>query len=146
MRAGDGKLHPLGNIGRVIPDTLQILGNHQDIQHALAVSRILRNLCNQILLALGKQVVNHIVVLNDTPRECQVPAHKGVQTVGDHLDGRLRHLLDMRVMAARAGQIRDDLRDVARLIADALDIRNHLENGRDQTQVACHRLLLQQEL
>ena len=49
-------------------------------------------------------------------------------------------------MAARAGQAGDDLGDVARLVADALDVGDHLEYRGDQTQVARDRLLLEQQL
>ena len=49
-------------------------------------------------------------------------------------------------MAAGIRQVGDDLGDVARLVADALDIRDHLEHGRDQAQVARDRLLLEQQL
>ena len=146
MRAGDGEFHPLGDIGRVVADTLQILGDHQDIEHALALLRIFGNIRDQVLLALCEQVVNHVVVFYHAPRQRQVAAHERIQAVRHHFDGGLRHLLDMLVMAARTGQVGDDFGDIARLVADALDIRDHFQYRGDQAQVACHRLLLQQEL
>ena len=88
----------------------------------------------------------HIVVLDDAPCKRQVAAHDGVETVRDHFNSRLRHLVDVGVVAARAGQAGDDLGDVARLVADALDVGDHLEHRGDQTQVARDRLLLEQQL
>ena len=51
----------------------------------------------------------------------------------------------MRVMTARTGQIRYNLRNITCLVTDTLDIRDHFQHGRDQTQIACNRLLLQQQ-
>ena len=130
----------------MVADTLEVLCDHENIEHALAVRGALRDLRDEILLALVEQAVYHIVVLDDAPCKRQVAAHKGVETVRDHFNGRLRHLVDVGVVAARAGQAGDDLGDVARLIADALDVGDHLEHRGDQTQVARDRLLLEQQL
>ena len=146
MRAGDGKLHPFGNIGRVVADTLQILGDHQHIEYALAVLRVLRDLRDKVALALVKQTVYHIIIFNNAPCKGQVTADKRIQAVGHHFNGCLRHAVDMRVVTARTGQIRYNLRNITCLVTDTLDIRDHFQHGRDQTQIACNRLLLQQQL
>ena len=63
------------------------------------------------------------------------------------MDGRARHFAQQIVVFRRtAGEILDDLRDVLRLIADALHVRDHLQRRRDLAQVARDRLLLEQEL
>ena len=48
--------------------------------------------------------------------------------------------------ACRSAEKADDLRDILRLIADALHIGNHFQRGGDLPQIPRHRLLLQQQL
>ena len=59
-----------------------------------------------------------------------------------HLDG----LAHSRVaLLADNDQMRDDLRDIGGMVADALHIRDHLHGGGDAAQVTCHRLLAEQQ-
>ena len=62
MHARHGKHHPLGNVGRVIPDALKIFGDHEQIERVFAVVRLRRNLFDEAALDLVKIPVDHIVI------------------------------------------------------------------------------------
>ena len=120
---------------RVVADAFQILGDHQHIEYALTVLRVLRDLRDKVALALVKQAVHHVIIFNNAPCKGQVTADKRIQAVGHHFNGCLRHLVDMRVVTARTGQICYNLRNIACLVTDTLDIVHHMEQGTQTVQV-----------
>ena len=62
---GHGENRPLRDVGRVVADALKILGHHQQIRRRLAVIRILADGLDQLALHRVKQIVHHIVAVDD---------------------------------------------------------------------------------
>ena len=79
MLTGNGIHHPLCHIDSVVADAFQILGDHQHIEYALAVLRVLRDLRDKVALALIEQAVHHVIIFNNAPCKGQVTADKRVQ-------------------------------------------------------------------
>ena len=50
VRSGDGEFHPFRDVGRVVTDTLKVLCDHENIEHALAVRGVLRDFRDEVLL------------------------------------------------------------------------------------------------
>mgnify|MGYP007014881271 CR=1 FL=1 len=76
--------------------------------------------------------------------ECAVAADEGVEGVAEHGARPTRHLCeggDGRYGGALIDQAHRALRDVDRVIADALEVARHLDRADQETEVAGHRLL-----
>ena len=56
-----------------------------------------------------------------------------------------KHNYEVDFLIADGDKVRDDLGDVGGMVADALNIRDHLHGSGDAAQIACHRLLTQQQ-
>ena len=98
----------------------------------------------------GVEVVIHLVVCGDHPAGgIFVLCRQGIEGIQDHLVGLFAHgngLTYRRVaLFADGDKVGDDLGDVGGMVADALNIRDHLHGSGDAAQVACHRLLTQQQ-
>lgn len=148
MGPGVGEDDPLGEIGRMISDTLEVFGDHQKIQSLVTVVDILVNEGDQLGFDHIEQLI-HFIVGGDYPtRQIQIILHEGIDTVGDHLHGSRGHLRDVFQLldVGLVYQIDDDFGDVRRLISDALQIGDHFQYGGDETQITSHWLLLQQNL
>ena len=72
---------------------------------------------------------------------------EGLQALGDHGAGLLGHPADQAAIRCAVAQEKgDDLCNILRLIADTLQIGDHLQRGGDLPQIPGHRLLLQEQL
>ena len=146
MPAGDGVFRPFRHIGCVVGDALQILGNHQHVQIAFTVGRVLRDGADQIALDAVEQTVHHVVIGNDLPREAQVVPDERGDAAADHMDRACGHAFKIRRHAAALpGGEAGKLRNVRRLISDALKVGDDLQRGGYLPQLARHRLLAQQQ-
>lgn len=61
---GDGEDDPLGNVGGVIADPLEILADHQQIQSVFSLGGLVGDPLDEQFLDLGKVAVHHIVVVD----------------------------------------------------------------------------------
>ena len=105
--------------------------------------RRLGNAGDERALDAVKLCIDDVVVRNDLLCQHYITFYIGINAFRDHFNDCLRHFAqNVEVARVRPGQKRDDLGDVLRLIADALQIGDHFERGGDLPQVARHGLLL----
>ena len=138
--------HVLGDVGGVVADPLEVLGEHDHVELLRGRLGVAAELAQHRLHHLVLHPVDHVVLVEDGAREVRIGAREGVERAAQRpLRGarqgrgrrRQRHL-GLRRQAPR------DLRDVAREVAHALEIRrDHLDrqhlaqvfrNGRLQRQ------------
>ena len=149
IAAGAHELHPLGHIHGVVADALQILNDHQQVQRCVHLAGVFGDLLRQLMLD-GVEIVIHRVVCGDHPAGgIFVLCRQGIEGIQDHLVGLFAHgngLTYRRVaLFADGDKVGDDLGDVGGMVADALNVRDHLHGSGDAAQIACHRLLTQQQ-
>ena len=85
MDASDRKLYPLCNIGGMISDTLQIFGNHDQIDRFFSlIAFVVCNCIDQFLFRLFKHDVYSIICFHHTSAQLQILIYIGSNTVADH--------------------------------------------------------------
>ena len=131
----------------MVANAFKVLGHHQQIDAELAAFPVLANQLDELLLHLVEELVHHVVVLHHLVGQGQVLADEGVDGVCHHLDGGLGHLLDVHLAEGDVPllQVGQQLRNVRGLVANALQVGNHLQRRGNLPQIAGHRLLLQQQ-
>ena len=130
----------------MVADSLDILGNQKVVKDCLALVR-LADFFNQIPFDCAVKAVNYIVTDNHIPCLAVIPFDVGSHRFVQHLDNLVGHfgkLIHLSVFAVR--HFLDKVGDVDRMVADSLHVRNHLECGRNMTQIRGYRLLLEQKL
>ena len=134
------ELCPLADIDRVIADPLQVLCDHQVINAVICRYSSCFQIIDDILLNLIKQIINHIISCNDFLRAVNVHRDKRFYRVVYHPSRRVRHLRNMLDHAAAllSGLLRllihreetkNQLRNIRRVIADPLHVRNYLQRS-----------------
>ena len=122
---------PLGNVCRVIADTLKIFCHHQHIRRLLAVFDVLINLFDQLLLKVREQIIDHIILRNHRARQLQILVAECVHTLDDHISSLFRHAfhqikLDRAALVCRVGHQNRHLGNIRRMVSDPLHIGIHL--------------------
>ena len=101
---------------------------------------------DQLALHRVKQVVHHVVPLDDPFGLDPVPLGEGLQALDEHHARLRRHLPNhLAVERRQLFQHQLDFGDIRRVVADALHVRRHLQRRGDHAQVARHRLLRQEQ-
>ena len=94
-------------------------------------------------------VVHRVVCGDDLARRQLVLCRQGIEGIQNHLVSLFAHgngLTYRRVaLLADGDKVGDDLGDIGGMVTDALNVRDHLHGSGDAAQVACHRLLTQQQ-
>ena len=133
----------------MVADALQILDDHQQIQRCIHLAGVFGDLLRQLMLDGVEIVVHRVVCGNDLARRQLIFGHQGGKGIQDHLVSLFAHgngLTYRRVaLFADGDKVGDDLGDVGGMVADALNVRDHLHGRGDAAQVARHRLLTQQQ-
>ncbi len=130
----------------MVADSLEIFGNHQQVQNGVWLAGFVLQRLNQLLPNSEEQLIDRIIVPNDLLNQLKVSLNKGFDALCDHPDSRSCHLGDVQAVLLLDGvrYIPGQLCNIRCLVTDSLHIGNHLEGGRDHAQVLCHRLLLEQ--
>ncbi|MPN10218.1 hypothetical protein SDC9_157513 [bioreactor metagenome] len=97
-------------------------------------------------LDVVERVVHDVVAANHLFGQCHVGVHKRVHRIVHHALCRLRHHHDARAnFRDLAREVRRDLGNIRRSIANALDVGDHFQRGGNGAQITRHRLLTQQQ-
>jgi len=139
--AGGGVIDHFGDVGGVIADPLDVLGDEQQVGRLADVVRVLHHEGQQGAEDRVVEIVDRGVAFDDPDRGLGVALDEGVEDVVNHLGGDARHFGHQRhrLDVADILQQRDALGDVFGVIANALDHARNLERGDDIAQVAGHR-------
>ena len=130
----------------MVADALQALGNHQHIQSILAIDVSLGDLIDEHAHDAVQKIVQHLVGLDDLMGKLAIGLHEGVDAFAQHLLGVLQHgEQEVRFGIQPATQVTGDLGDHEGLVADALQVGNHLQRRGNLAEVGRNGLLLQQQ-
>jgi len=137
-----------GDVGGVIADALEILGDQNEFESRKHNAGIAHHIGEQLAEDLIAVVIHLVVAFQDFAREIDVAADHCVQGVADHFFGDFAHAwqVDVRLDAWMAENSQGALRDVDGLIADAFEIVIDARNGQDETQVHGHELVQSEKL
>ena len=124
-----------------------VLGNHQKVKGKFTVLLILCNQLDDGVFHLDKIAVDNVVLVDDRLRRLHAFLDKGVDALGNHLDRRLGHIVNLAAgLHGAPAQEENDFSNLLRLVANALHVCDHFQRGGNLAQIPRHRLLLQQQL
>ncbi len=135
-------MHDLGDVGGVVADALDVLGDEQQVRAGGDVARVLHHVGQQLAEQAGVHLVHLLVPAPDLGGALHVALHEGVEHV---LQGRLdqiRHARDRVERLDRRQLVQGEgaLGDVDHVVADPLHIAGDLEARHDLSQVDGHGL------
>src|SRR5262245_30510578 len=144
----DQENHHFRNVGRVISNTLEVLGNKNNLQRSRDVLCVLHHVGKQLTKDLLVAIIDKPVVSDDFLGQFRIRVDERIQTVlknslrGFGHNGQVDKPLHLRFL----DELRGAFGDIDRNIPDAFDVTNNLQCGRNKTQIASHGLLESQNL
>jgi len=136
MLAGRGIIDHLRDVGRMVADAFEVLGDEQQMSGLADVVRIFHHVGEQGAEDGIVEIVDRGVALDDRGGLLRVARGEGVEHVVDHLRRDPRHLGEQRERADPALlDAGDALGDILGIIADPLDHARDLERGDDIAQI-----------
>jgi len=138
--AGRGVKDHLGDVGRVVADPLQILGDEQQMRRLADVVRVFHHVREQGAEDRIVEIIDRLVAFAHPHRRCGVAFDERVEHVVDHAGRNSRHLRKQgdRLDLADILEQRNAPRDILGIIADPLDDAGNLERGNDVAEVTGH--------
>ena len=131
----------------MVAQTLQIFGDHQVVDGAIHMLFIHGDIRGKVFFDLVEIIVHHIVPGNHVRSQNQVLPDIGLDGIVHHFLRGLGHIRNVgqRGRDAVLLDVRGDLRDICGGVADAFDIRDHLDGRGYFPKVARHGLLAQKQ-
>jgi hypothetical protein len=132
-----------GDVGGVVADALEILGDEDEFERGKDDAGIAHHVGEEFAENLVAVVVNTIVRGEDFLGEVNVAADDGVEGVADHFFGEFAHAreVDVRLDAGMAKDAQGTLSDIDGLISDAFEIVIDARDGQDEAKVDGHELV-----
>jgi hypothetical protein len=130
------------DVGGVVADALEVLGDEGDAHGAADVLRLLDHVGQELAEELHVQRVDRVVGREHLARQIDVAVDEGVERLVQHRRDRLAHARDVDVRLERRllVELQGALGQVHRQVADALEVGDHLERRRHEAQVGAGRL------
>src|SRR5690606_11006509 len=141
--AMDEVVDALGDVGRVIADTLDVLGAEQKMGAEADVARILHHVGQELAKHRIIHGIDLLILAPDREREVTIAFRVGVKHVLEPAHRTLHHAAKAGHDGLRVGLVRDGKGALGRIlgkIADALQIRGDAQRRHDVTKVIGHGL------
>jgi hypothetical protein len=138
----------LGNVGAVIGDALQILGDHDVAQIRGGFLAIGFHQANHVLHDLVIESIDYVVALEDVAGEGLVAEVESFDCVAKGGEDGVGHEPEITggLVVGNLGERENALGDVDGAIGDALEIGVDLDNGSNGSQIDGRGLLKRQEI
>jgi len=129
-----------GDVGGVVADTFEILGDHDEFEGREDDRGVFHHVSEEFAEELIAKAVDLIVALEDGLGEFLVAADKGVEAVADHGLGEFTHArqINVRLHLWVAHDAHGGVSNVDGLIADAFEIAIDAGHGQKEAQVGSH--------
>src|SRR5580692_800294 len=133
----------LGNVRGVIGDALEIACDQQNVQRLPCAGRIVVHLLHQVDERLIFHAINDAIHLQHGFGDFGLTVEEGLQRTLHHRAHAIGHAgyVDRQTDLRLADQVEHALRDVYRLVADALEISVDLQDCENEAKIHRHRLL-----
>src|ERR1051325_1408406 len=140
-----GEVHRvLADIRRQVRNALEVTAHEEKLQRGRDGRRALHHVCQQHAKSGFFERIRLVVPLADGPPQRAIGTNEGVDGVAEHFTRALRHLVDLEARRPRNGHVEETqraLRDVHRVVTDALEIARDLDCADDEAEIARHWLL-----
>ena len=131
----------LRNVGRMVADPLEVLGNEKKVRRLPNVVRVFHHVRQQRAENRVVEVVDRLVAFADADGGLGIPLDEGAKDVGHHVRRDPRHLRQKRERfdVACAVHLRHALGDVLGIVANALHDARDLQRRDGIAKITRHR-------
>jgi hypothetical protein len=138
----------LGDIGGVVADPFEVLGNEDEFESRKNNAGIAHHVGEKFTKNLVAILIDLIVIGQNFLSEVDIAADNSVEGIADLFLDDLAHAwqIDIGFDPGMAKDAQGTLGDVDGLIADAFEIIVDAGNGQDETEVCSHELMESEEL
>src|SRR5256884_3934057 len=133
----------LGDVGGVVTDALEVLGDEDQFESGKDDAGITHHVGEQFTENLVAVVVHLIVGGQDALGQFHVAADHGIESIANHLFGELAHArqIDVGLHARVSEDAQGSLGDVDGLVADALEIVIDARDRQHEAEIDGHQLV-----
>src|SRR6266850_1892441 len=142
------KNNHLGDVGRVVPHSLEVLCNEDEFYRPRDGAGVFEHVCEQFAKDLFVKGVHEPVIVNHSLSKFGIRIHECVQALLQDLLRRFGHYskIDQTLQFGLLDQLDRAFRNIDPDIADALNVLYDFESGSNKSQVARDWLLEREDL